>query len=122
MELKAYQIKCAGDIVNERIIFVAGADLNAFDYGIGRAPGDREEFYSILSFFYMLPKIMMIKGDMLSVYTKPGVPDSFIVDKNRRVHRIYMGFSEPVWREGENVIISKVTEHSMKVAQDIIVN
>lgn len=97
MDLKIHQVKCAGDLKNERLVLIANGSVDSYDYGVGMTEGDEDSFYPILSFFFMLPSVKMAKGDMLSIYTCGGVQDSYLLASSSKVNRIFMGFEAPLW-------------------------
>lgn len=120
MKLRIYQIKNPGNINKERLILVAKEKVDTWDYAIGKTEGDNDTFYPIFSLYFMLPRIHLEKGDMLSIYTKEGSPDKFSPNDKITVNRIYMGYGEPIWTPESKIVITEIYNYISISAKNIL--
>lgn len=111
MDLQVYRVKGQGELRIERVLLHAKEAVDTWDYGIGKTHGDDANIYPVLDVFFMLPKINLLKGDFICIYTKNGVKDSFNINKRVKVNRVYMGLESPIWSDLDKVVVIKISDY-----------
>lgn len=111
MDLQVYRVRGQGELKSERILLYAKETVNTWDYGIGKTHGDDINMHPILDVFFMLPKINLLKGDFMCIYTKNGVEDFYNISKRVKVSRVYMGLERPIWSSFDKLVVVRISDY-----------
>ncbi|MDE6507919.1 MAG: hypothetical protein K2L04_05610 [Alistipes sp.] len=95
--LVIHSIKGAGDIDQERVLFMVSEDC---DLGVNIVALSRRinesSFSSNIKSLYWFPDKEVKKGDLVVLYTKSGESNSIINNNGKKTHFFYWGLSEPI--------------------------
>lgn len=119
MKLDIYRIKYPGILSSERVLLIAKDNVDAWDYGIGKSQGSENGFFPILNMFFMLPRVSLGKGEVLSICTKSGVDDFYNLNGKLNVHRIHMGFEEAIWSDADSLILVNINNYKSSPVKKI---
>lgn len=108
MKIKVMHIKDIGNIEKERVVLVSDGDDNSWSYGLGKADAVGDGFYPVISKMFLLPEVIVTKGDMLSVYTREGDYRSYVFNGKAMVHEIFMGMDSTFWKSGDSAVLFNI--------------
>lgn len=114
MKLKVIHIKEAGDIEKERVVLASDEDENSWNYGLGKATAIGDGFHPFINNMFLLPEIIVTKGDMISIYTKKGNYRKYLFNGKVMVHEVFIGLESPLWKEGDSAVLFNISGWSSK--------
>lgn len=114
MKIKVTHIKEAGNIKKERVVLVSNEDDNSWNYGLGKASAIGDGFHPFINNMFLLPEILVAKGDMISIYTKKGNYRKYLFNGKVLVHEIFMGLESTLWKEGDSAVLFNISGWSSK--------